>query len=245
MARRRMAKRKMAKRDDEYWRQIAGEYVLGTLRERARRRFERLRKRDAYYCEMADEWERRLGPLAESLPEIEPPREVWTRISQRIDGSKVKTALWDRLVFWRGFGLASAALAASLLVFVAVGQFAGPHESIAERVAGLNDKSKAASWLVTVAADGRRMTVAALQPVAVPKDRTLELWLITKPGEAPRSLGLLPSAGRRSVELPDEVTRLWKLASLLAITLEPAGGRKPGTKLGPILFSGPISALPH
>ncbi len=116
MARRRMAKRKMAKRDDEYWRQIAGEYVLGTLRGRARRRFERLRKRDAYYCEMADEWERRLGPLAESLPEF---------------------------------------------------------------------------------------------------------------------------------ELPREVARLWKRASLLAITLEPAGGRKPGTKLGPILFSGPISALPH
>jgi anti-sigma-K factor RskA len=235
----------MAKRDDEYWRRIAGEYVLGTLRGRARRRFERLRARDAYYCEMADEWERRLGPLAESLPETEPPAEVWTRISKQIDGAKPKPGLWDRVEFWRGFGFATAALAASLLVFIAVGQFAGPHESVAERVAVLNDKSKTASWLVTVAADGKRMTVAALQPIAVPKDRTLELWLITKPGKAPRSLGLLPKTGRRSVALPGEVARLWPRGRLLAISLEPAGGWKPGTKLGPILFSGPISALPH
>lgn len=235
----------MKKRDDDYWRQIAGEYVLGTLRGRARRRFERLRERDAYYCDMADEWERRLGPLAESLPETEPPDEVWTRISQRIDGTKSRLGLWDRLVFWRGFGLASAVLAAGLLVFVAVGEFAGPHESVAERVAVLNDKSKVASWLVTVEANGRWMTVAALQPIAVPKNRTLELWLITKPGEAPRPLGLLPGVGRRSFELPREVARLWPRASLLAVTLEPAGGWKPGTKLGPILFSGPVSTLPH
>ena len=235
----------MAKRDDEYWRQIAGEYVLGTLSGRARRRFERLRARDAYYCDMADEWERRLGPLAESLPESEPPAEVWDRISQQIDGAKSKSGLWDRLVFWRGFGLASAALAASLMVFVAVGQLTGPHESVAQRVAVLNDKSKVASWLVTVAADGTRVTVAALQPVTVPKNRTLELWLITKPGEAPRSLGLMPATGQRSVELPRDVAVLWKRASLLAITLEPAGGWKPGTKTGRVLFSGPISVLPH
>ena len=250
MARRRKARpkkvmRRMAKRDDEYWRRIAGEYVLGTLRGRARRRFERLCARDAYYFEMADEWERRLGPLAESLPESEPPAEVWTRISQQIDGAKTKIGLWDRLVFWRGFGLVSAALAASLLVFVSIGQFGGQRDTVAERVAVLNDKSKAASWLITVAANGRRMTVAALQPVAMPKNRTLELWLITKPGEAPRSLGLLPRTGRRSVELPREIARLWKRARLMAVTLEPAGGWIPGTKLGPVLFSGPISVLPH
>ncbi|MHA1536369.1 MAG: anti-sigma factor [Alphaproteobacteria bacterium] len=240
-----MNRKRIKKRDDEYWRRIAGEYVLGTLRGRARRRFERLRARDAYYCNMADEWESRFHPLADSLPETEPPPEVWTRISQRLDGAKAAAGPWNRLVFWRGFGLASAALAASLLVFVAVDRFAGPSISPPERVAVLTDKAKTASWLVTVTHDGRRMSVTVLRPLAVPKDRTLELWLIAKPGEGPRSLGLLPKTGRRSIELPREVAALWGRARRLAITLEPAGGWKPGTRLGPVLFSGPIGVLPR
>jgi len=245
MGRYKVIKRRMAKRDDEYWRRIAGEYVLGTLRGRARRRFERLRERDAYYCNMADEWESRLGPLAESLPETDPPPEVWARISLRIDAPKTGAGLWDRLVFWRGFGLAAAALAASLLIFVAVGQLSGPPDSTLRRVAILTDKSKSASWLITVMGDGRRMNVTALQPVTVPKDRSLELWLITIPGETPRSLGLMPRAGRRMLTVPREVARLWPRATVLAITLEPAGGWKPGTKTGPALYTGPIGAVPR
>ena len=56
---------------------LAGEYVLGTMQGPARERYDRLRTDDAPYCYAVDDWEVRLAPLAEALPEARPPESVW------------------------------------------------------------------------------------------------------------------------------------------------------------------------
>ncbi|MDH3233945.1 MAG: anti-sigma factor [Alphaproteobacteria bacterium] len=231
----------MAKRDDEFWRAQAGEYVLGTLSEREMRRFERLRARDAYYCDMADEWERKFGLLAEALPDIDPPPELWTRIERQIAGAPARPSLWDRLGFWRGFGLSAAALAACLLAFVVFDQFAAPTGPDVERTAVLSDKTSPA-WLVTVDSSGRRLTILPLREVSIPSGKALELWLVRGKGAAPISLGLVPSAGRRALALPELAAASWPQATQLSITLEPPGGWKPGTTYGPALFAGAIKS---
>lgn len=233
----------MAKRNDEYWRVKAGEYVLGTLSEREARRFERLRARDAYYCDMADDWERRLSPLGETLADTNPPPEIWTRIERQIAETPAPAPLWDRLGFWRGFGLTAAALAACLLVFVIVERVVLPPAPVTEKIAVLSDKSSAA-WLVTIRADGRRMTILPLRDISIPTGKSLELWLVRGKGEAPVSLGLVPALGRRSVALPERAVRSWPRATQLAITLEPEQGWQPGTPYGQALFAGKITANP-
>lgn len=233
----------MAKRDDEYWRVRAGEYVLGTLSEREARRFERLRARDAYYCDMADDWERRFGPLSETLQETDPPPEVWTRIERQIAEKAAPTRLWDRLGFWRGFGLMAAALAACLLAFVIVERVVLPPATATEKIAVLSDKSSAA-WLVTIRQDGTRMTILPLREISIPTGKSLELWLVRGKGETPVSLGLVPADGRRSVTLPETAVRNWPRATQLAITLEPERGWRPGTPYGQALFAGKITANP-
>jgi len=229
----------MARRDDEFWRVQAGEYVLGTLSEREMRRFERRRARDAYYCDMADEWERKFSPLGETLPETEPSPEVWVRIERQIAEKPARRGLWDRLGFWRGFGLSAAALAACLLAFIVVDRLVLPTAPAVERVAVLSDKT-APAWLVTIGPGGRRMSILPLREVSIPSGKALELWLVRGKGVAPVSLGLVPPAGRRAVALPAHAVRSWPQATQLAITLEPRDGWKPGTAHGPALYAGAI-----
>src|SRR5262244_1874316 len=92
---------------------LAAEYVLGLMPERTRRRFERRRDRDASLCVEVDDWERRLAPLIESLPPIEPPPHLERAILSRI--STVESGKADPRRFWRGFA-AGAAIAAMLAV---------------------------------------------------------------------------------------------------------------------------------
>ncbi|HSS69271.1 MAG TPA: hypothetical protein VLQ46_01310, partial [Casimicrobiaceae bacterium] len=50
---------------------LAAQYVLGTLRGRARERFERLAHSDSGLGDAVRQWEERLVPLAEELPPVQ------------------------------------------------------------------------------------------------------------------------------------------------------------------------------
>lgn len=63
---------------------LAAEYVLGTLRGRARRRFERLVDSDAAARAEVRFWESRLASLAASLPPEMPPAAVWLRLEHEV-----------------------------------------------------------------------------------------------------------------------------------------------------------------
>ena len=69
---------------------LAAEYVLGTLRGPARARFERLIESDPALAQRVDAWAKRLDPLAEAAPAIEPPARSWTAIEQRIGAAAAK-----------------------------------------------------------------------------------------------------------------------------------------------------------
>lgn len=63
---------------------LAAEYVLGTLRGLARRRFERLAKTDAAADAEIRFWETRLAGLASNLAPQTPPLAVWQNLEQQI-----------------------------------------------------------------------------------------------------------------------------------------------------------------
>jgi len=52
---------------------LAAAYALGTLRGAARRRLERLMSSDATLAAAVEDWQRRLNPLVEALPPVDPP----------------------------------------------------------------------------------------------------------------------------------------------------------------------------
>jgi RNA polymerase sigma-70 factor (ECF subfamily) len=105
---------------------LAAEYVMGTLRGAARRRFEALRETDAVYCFAADAWEERLAPLVEALAPVAPSSGLWESIERRLVEEAGPTygsaVLVERQVaLWR---FAAITLGGVLLVMLALAIFA-------------------------------------------------------------------------------------------------------------------------
>ncbi|MDE2567125.1 MAG: hypothetical protein KGL50_15190, partial [Burkholderiales bacterium] len=63
---------------------LAAQYVAGTLRGRARDRFETLLPSHPALQRAVDDWQRRLMPLTAVLPEQRPPGRVWQAIQARL-----------------------------------------------------------------------------------------------------------------------------------------------------------------
>jgi anti-sigma-K factor RskA len=96
---------------------LAAEYVVGTLRGRARRRFESMARADRRVETVLRRWEAELTPLAERLAPVEPPNRIWKEIERRIgDGPLVPPIRTSGLSpgFWRTFGMLATGFASVL-----------------------------------------------------------------------------------------------------------------------------------
>jgi anti-sigma-K factor RskA len=214
---------------------LAAEYVVGTLKGHARRRFEGWMHNDAALRRIVAEWEDKLVPMAEFAPGQTPPARVWRAIERRLNLHKRGARAWagDAEGFWRWLGLGSSAVAALLAVVLLTGR---PDAPGIDYVAALTDDKAQTALLLT--ADGKRgrLEVRLVAAAPVPTDRQLQLWAVPKQG-APRSLGLLPGQAQAGLALP--AAALGDDVALLAVSLEPRGGSPdPKGPTGPILYKG-------
>jgi anti-sigma-K factor RskA len=229
---------------------LAAEYVLGTLRGGARRRFEQWLAQDETLRRAVRDWEQRMHPLAELAAPVTPPARVWQALENELSlkrrrpSGRVWPVLLDNLNFWRRLGVGSALAAAVLLTVLLTEQTddpmvpAGP--AFFAALAGEQDTQLAA--LVTGEPGRRIMTVRMLAGPNMQTGQSLELWAVPAQG-APRSLGLLNPAGSTTIALPPGVTP--ENVPLLAISLEPEGGSpNPAGPSGPIVFKGAWLVVP-
>lgn len=216
---------------------LAAEYVLGTLKGGARRRFEGHLHNDAALRRIVAEWQDRLAPLAEFSGARAPRKQVWQGIERRLNLPRAHPAwqFWrnESVAFWRSLGMASSAVAALLVVAVGVRTLQAPR---LDYVATLTDDKAQTALLLTGDRRHQAMTVRVVGVAAVPADKSLELWAVPKSGH-PRSLGLLSERGELS--LPMTGKAVGDDVALLAVTLEPKGGSPdPNGPTGPILYKG-------
>jgi anti-sigma-K factor RskA len=214
---------------------LAAEYVIGTLRGGARRRFESLLPAHAVLRDATVAWSERLMPLTAVLEPVQPSGEVWRRISDRLDRRKsVVAGAWQRLSFWRGLtGFASVA-AIGLAVLLANPRAVAPPVVVVLAATGAAASGAATAPIVaSISGDGTTLVARPIAPVALRADRSLELWAVPAQG-APRSLGVLPG-GSGVVALRGKVLAG---ADTLAVTVEPAGGSPTGAPTGPIVYAG-------
>ncbi|MET0321110.1 MAG: anti-sigma factor, partial [Duganella sp.] len=175
---------------------LAAEYVLGTLRGGARRRFEGLLHNDAALRGITAAWQDRLAPLAEFATAQSPRRQVWQGIARRLQLGERAPAwqFWrhEALAFWRGLGVASTAVAALLVVALAMRAPGAPRP---DYLATLADDQARTVLVVTADSHGKTIAVRLVDAAPVPDDKTLQLWAVPTSGN-PRSLGLVDrSAG--------------------------------------------------
>lgn len=218
---------------------LAAEYVLGTLRGPARRRFESLLHAHPALRAAVASWQARLLPLAGSVPEVDPPPAVWQRIEARLfaDDAPQQLPWWRRVAPWRGLsavtGLAALVLAVALLQ--------GPSaQAPIIIVLGSNPEAAQAmnaSFVASVSADGRALVLRPLNELTLAQGRALELWAVPAQG-APRSLGLVRAEGATTLIR----AQLLRDTAAFAVSVEPAGGSPTGAPTGPIVSVGKLQA---
>jgi anti-sigma-K factor RskA len=234
---------------------LAAEYVLGTLRGPARARFQTWLREDAALRNLVAEWEERLMPLTAAVEPAEPPHRVWRSVEARIDalGARVQPRSgdwWNNLAFWRNWGLIATSFAAAVLFTV---MLKTPDQPIPQAPAiadsrmqpsyiavlhAMDDKNK----LMFMAYAGRKANELWVKRVSLPQTpatHSYELWAMpAKPGEAPRSLGIIPPEQKATMQMVAIADTALKDVPELAITMEPAGGSRTGLPSGPMIAKG-------
>ena len=171
---------------------LASEYVLGTLRGAARRRFERWLSAEWHIASRVRTWEGRLIPLALGLPPITPSQGVWERIEERIRTADIPHGDTTRP---RAARPALRALAA-VLVLCAI--FAGGYvawrmtESLRlQTVATIKGAQGPVVWSIQLDARHERLRAVALASTAATPGHSFELWALPPGKGAPVSLSLI------------------------------------------------------
>ncbi|SFB26130.1 Anti-sigma-K factor RskA [Collimonas sp. OK607] len=224
---------------------LAAEYVLGTLRGGARRRFENSLRRHVELRLAVAEWQDRLHPMAQLAPAAQPSAEVWPAIEAQLglqsNPRQRKRSIWfelrEDLSFWRGLGLVSTTAAIILTsLLLSRQELPVPAAPATSYIAMLSNDQAQPIAVVTGDAPGGKLVVKLVTPQAIAADKSLELWAVPKDGP-PRSLGLLAADGSITLALPANATP--QTIPLLAVTLEPKGGSpNPNGPTGPIVFKG-------
>lgn len=244
---------------------LAAEYVLGTLRGGARRRFQLYAEHDTTVRKAVDEWQRRISPMAELAEPRMPPAEVWQAIERRLGLSATREAarprtvveapvrpsrsIFENLAFWRGWALGVTGLAA-VAVVVAVRSLlpsattpatapvvAQQPETAVTHVAVLNNKDSHPVMLVAWDEAHSTMTLHPLGNVELPAGRAMELWGIPASGH-PVALGMLPDSASGKVPAGQQKPESY---AALAVSIEaPGGSPNPDAPSGPVVYSGKL-----
>jgi anti-sigma-K factor RskA len=222
---------------------LAAEYVLGTMSAHARRRFEINLKENPALRRAVAEWEKRLMPMALTLPEVDPPSRVWQVIESRIRaGRQAGPGFWESLWFWRFSSVASGLVALALLILVAVPGPQVPPADGTRMVVVMNDlktrsPAMTASW--EPGKSGKRvMRIRVLGHAEMAPGTAWELWMLPGQDQKPVSLGLITTHDAQTVVVPEPLATRLDQALGLAMSVEPAGGSPTGLPSGPVLYAG-------
>jgi anti-sigma-K factor RskA len=211
---------------------LAAEYVLGTLRGPARRRFERWRANTFLVDQRCRYWEEHLMHLAKGLKPVQPPPHVWPAISRRLNLMHQAPRRWARRF----------ALAAGVVLVVGLAGLLYWHNLPAIRatsLATISAKSGDRLWQVEVFGNADRLVVQAEKLLARPAGHDYELWALPK-GGSPVSLGALPVEGASSRTLSAIQKQALATSNQVAVSIEPPGGSPTGQPTGDIVFVAPL-----
>jgi anti-sigma-K factor RskA len=216
---------------------LAAEYALGVLSGMDRATAQQRVARDRAFALMVAEWEHRLSPWAAEIDEVAPPAQLWQQIAAALPAQTQGVGLWNSLTFWRGFAVATGALAAACLAALIYLGALTQQQPLVATIEGGGHRHFVATL------DAGRGTVAVV-PAAFSADATRipELWLIPPDGK-PRPVGLLRADQTVTLALPPDLVALARKDAVLAVSLEPPGGSTTGQPTGPVIATGKLTSL--
>ena len=218
----------------------AAEFVLGTLAPDQARAVEALALADPAVAASVQWWQQRLAPMADAVPPMPPPPDLWRRLALAtgIDGRRTRREprtpaqrVWGSLGLWR-FGTFGSLAATAALAFVLARPVPAPGPGFLAALSPAG--APGAIFLMRIGADGSAVIVAAAAPDR-PAGRALELWALPANATIPVSLGVLPRDGRARLQAPPFA------GTQLLVSDEPLGGSPTGLPTGAVLYQGAIT----
>jgi len=214
----------MRYRQPELQERLAGEYVLGTLQGRARRRFEHLLAERPELADRVSAWQARLEPLNEELAPVTPPAEVWDGIETRLGASSPRR--WRRLTLLATAATVVLALVSTLLYR----QLSQPQHLLV-----VTDEHTRPVWVVQTR-NGKRLRIKTLKSMAMPENQVCVLWFEWPDGHVQPAGVLSDDPGERIMPLPP-MDRHDPMRATVAVSIE-QGPRPPPKPQGKIVFRG-------
>lgn len=226
---------------------LAGEYVLGTMRSGARRRFEGILAGNIPLRRAVQRWEQRLFALSMQLPAVQPPAHVWTLIERRINPAQRSAPMATAPSWlWQAVAASVATIAVALGVLLATRepevrvQVQVEKQPVAAEHTAIIADASAPVWVLNAYPDANELRVQALRTLPLADNQVFELWMLPDSGAAPVSLGLLPRNGSAVLRLSAEQLRTLVATSKIAVSIEPAGGSPTGAPTGAIPYAAPL-----
>lgn len=212
---------------------LAVSYVLGSMKGKARLRFQSLLMQHAELRQLVWYWEQSLNPIVEKIKPVAPDKVVWHKISERLGWQQLPK---KRFRYLTELTMLATAACLGLMFLIPNGllQFAST-----EQIAVLQNSQSEALWVVQFE-DGAIKTHAT-NAVKIVTEGDYELWILPADGSAPISLGLLPQQNERQLQLPSKLSSV-KIAAL-AVNLEPKGGSPTGQPTQPVLHTAQLVKL--
>ena len=252
----------------ELLRQLAAEYVIGTLRGAARRRFEDVLTESEEARFQRDFWEQRLAEFGQIVRPVSPPTEARAQLMSRATLApatippRPRRSRRRRRTMWAyaaGFATA-AALAASFLL--------GQRLTVMDPAQPSRDPPAVASamplhaptpevmnawpiyagqvrmpgssmgWLLSITPDHRQIIATAADDFFQAGRAELHLWCLVA-GAAPVALGVLPSERDANVAFDIPASVRGRAEVTFAVTLEPRGRSRDDGPTAPVLNQSP------
>ena len=216
---------------------LTGEYLLGTLRGPARRRYERALREDPRVARRLEFWQGILTPRYSKMVELQPSSRSWSRLERELELARYRSPWYRKLSFWRGWALATTFALVLAIGFETLRPVQQPPAQI--EIARLADKSGGAVAVAAMSPDQRMVELRSLRAVQAGPTQSYEVWLIPAEGGAAISIAVLGSMDAHFALPAAQVGKL-RSGAKLAVTLEPAGGSPTGVATGPVLWLGEI-----
>lgn len=245
-------------------RQLAAEYVIGTLHGAARRRFEEVLADSEEARFQRDFWEQRLAEFGQILSPVSPPTEARTELLRRaalpsvaIAPPRARRSNRRRrrtvLAYTAGFATAAGLVLAFLLGQRWTLSPAEPSNPItaysapAPALAAPEDldawpiyagqvrmPGSSMGWLLSISPDHRQIIATAADDFFQAGRAELHLWCMVG-GAAPVMLGVLPSERDANVSFDIPASVRGQPEVVFAISLEPRGRTREGGPSAPVL----------
>ena len=100
-----------------------------------------------------------------------------------------------------------------------------------------------AAWLVRWDQQTETLRVRVLADQSAGPARDFELWAVPPDGGPPKAIGLISGTRDSALLLDRELARSLRMAQVLAVSIEPAGGSPAAGPTGPVKFTGALQQI--